>query len=213
VNSLDASQILQHVVELITLNQHRQRVADLDQKGSINSFDASLVLQYSVELIDQLPTGTNFNVATSQAKAAVPENRVSWGEMSYAEDGTIQIPLVVEQTGNATSFDFTGTLSSADYQAEVELTGIPDDWMVVKRTGENGSIRLALAGVSPLKAGTIATLLLEPVGAGIAEPVTLSGQGFVNAEAYMLGEVRAKELPEKFVLENNYRPLDPKSSG
>ena len=54
INSQDALMILQHAVEVITLDDATKILADVSKDGRINSSDALMVLQYSVGLIPSL---------------------------------------------------------------------------------------------------------------------------------------------------------------
>ena len=51
ISAYDASLVLRHSVDLITLTGHQSTAADVNQNGSINAMDASYILQKAVELI------------------------------------------------------------------------------------------------------------------------------------------------------------------
>ena len=53
IKPYDASLILQHSAEIITLSTLQQSVADVSGDASISSYDASLILQYSIGLISE----------------------------------------------------------------------------------------------------------------------------------------------------------------
>ena len=55
VNSLDANQILNYVVENVDFDDYQLKVADVYNDGRVNSLDANVILNYVVENVDSLP--------------------------------------------------------------------------------------------------------------------------------------------------------------
>lgn len=52
IKSYDASLILQHLAEMITLDETAKKAADTNHSGQVDSYDSSLILQYLAEMID-----------------------------------------------------------------------------------------------------------------------------------------------------------------
>lgn len=57
VTSYDASLVLQHVVELDTLDTNQQTAGEVSGNGSLSAYDAALILRYAVDKITHFPVG------------------------------------------------------------------------------------------------------------------------------------------------------------
>jgi len=57
VTAYDASQVLQHAVQLYTLDTNQQTAGEVSSNGSLSAYDAALILQYAVDKITHFPVG------------------------------------------------------------------------------------------------------------------------------------------------------------
>jgi parallel beta-helix repeat protein len=90
IQAYDASLILKHTVELISLNESQQQVADVSYNGEISALDASLVLQHVVGLENTFPVHKikRANVETGSQPSIVAES------MSIPEnENDIEMPV------------------------------------------------------------------------------------------------------------------------
>lgn len=90
IQAYDASLILKHTVELISLNESQQQVADVSYNGEISALDASLVLQHVVGLESTFPVHKvkRANVETGSQPSIVAES------MNIPEnENEIEIPV------------------------------------------------------------------------------------------------------------------------
>jgi len=60
ISPFDASQILQSIVGIISLEPYQLIAADVSGNGSVSAFDASYILQYTVGLISEFPIGKSW---------------------------------------------------------------------------------------------------------------------------------------------------------
>ena len=158
VSSFDAALALQHEVGLTVLNDVQQAAGDVSGSGAVGAFDAALIQQYVVGLIDDFPaTGA---VAAHQPRTEPDDaTALRWGSPAGSEsDQHITLPLVLTAGADAVT---ALALQAAIHPAATEVTDIsfhvPDDWLVADYTKE-GTLRLAMAGATPLPPGTVATL-------------------------------------------------------
>ncbi|MDI6403004.1 T9SS type A sorting domain-containing protein, partial [Balneolaceae bacterium ANBcel3] len=91
----------------------------------------------------------------------------------------------------------------------VQFANLPDGWIAVQNISEEGEIRFALAGSTPVRPGAIADIVIEL--SGDAEGLSLRGEGNVNGSSYNLGTLEGlKQLPAEFSLSQNYpNPFNP----
>ena len=102
IQAYDASLILKHTVELISLNDLQQQVADVTYNGEISALDASWVLQHVVALEGTFPVHRVKNLMTeNNARPAVyVEN------LTVPDDATtIKIPVNLTVPSNMLSSD------------------------------------------------------------------------------------------------------------
>jgi subtilisin family serine protease len=158
VSSFDAALALQHDVGLTPLSEVQQAAGDVSGSGTVGAFDAALIQQYVVGLIDAFPTGAGS--ATRQSHHG-PDAQATlrWGAPAPgASEQQVDLPLILAPGADAVT---ALSLQAAIDPAAAEVTGIsfhaPDDWLTADHT-EEGMVRLALAGATPLPQGLVATL-------------------------------------------------------
>jgi hypothetical protein len=200
VNTSDASSILQASIEAITFTATQKSVADVDQSTNINSFDASVAFRYWAEVAGytQLPY-------TSSPKASKAE--LAYGKATL-ENGIATIPVMVEGN-NIVALDFFGEFNANEAELkELSIDGLPEDWMIAKSIDEEGKIKFALAGLTPISNSKVATITLTINNDN--SNVGLSASGSVNNVAYSKVELNVEEIPEEFALSQNYpNPFNP----
>jgi hypothetical protein len=107
VKPFDASLVLQHSANIITLTPKQESVADVSGNGVISSYDASLILQYSVGLIsmfDQL--GTKSASMNELASISFPDR------ISETVKKTFEIPLTVSTAQGIKALDLKFSINT-----------------------------------------------------------------------------------------------------
>jgi parallel beta-helix repeat protein len=107
VKPFDASLVLQHSANIITLTPKQETIADVSGNGVISSYDASLILQYSVGLIsmfDQL--GTKSASMNELASISFPDR------ISETAKKTFEIPLTVSTAQGIKALDLKFSINT-----------------------------------------------------------------------------------------------------
>jgi hypothetical protein len=200
VNSSDASSILQAAIEAITFTATQETAADVNQDNYINSFDASVTFRYFLEV-------AGYTALPYSATAKASNADLAYGEATI-ENGVVTIPVMIE--GNEiVALDFIGDYNANEATLQdLTINGLPDDWMVVKSTDEEGKVKFALAGMTPISSTEIATITFKLNDGNSA--VGLLASGSINNIEYSKDELSVKEVPQSFALEQNYpNPFNP----
>jgi hypothetical protein len=206
VNSADAVLVLNNVVGKGDYTFVQVAAMDANKDGKVNSFDASLILQYAVGKIKTL---------NGSSKAADVAGKITWGETEQiAEEGLIKLPLVLEtRNGNGTfSIDFAGSFDAEQFTVEaVDFNNLPEGWMSAYHVSEDGNVKVALAGATPMTDREVALLTLRKVAD--LDVVSISGSGYINGITYDMAELAIREIPTEFALEQNYpNPFNPSTT-
>ncbi len=147
ITAFDASLVLQHLVERITLSPIQERVAEVSGDATVSALDASLILQRVVGLINSFPNGL--------------------GKINLPEISTSIFTFKMEKGKNADEFDLIVYLNKAAavYGISFKLSydtslvapisvarTIHTDSMSLSYFFPSGKANAAFAGVKPLTA-------------------------------------------------------------
>ncbi|MGK9475332.1 FlgD immunoglobulin-like domain containing protein [Melioribacter sp. OK-6-Me] len=193
IASDDASVILKYVVGLDTLDAQGMYAADVNNDGVIGAYDAAWILYYVVN--GEFPT----------AKVSAAMGTVEFGK-AVNEEGVLSIPVTLMKA--------QGILSVS---AEIELGNqvefknvtprLPEGWVMFSNF-ENGVLKLALAGTTPLTDGDVAL-----IGVALKDKesaVNLTASAKLNDQIGGQMSVKVKEIPTEFTVSQNYpNPFNP----
>jgi hypothetical protein len=193
----DASEILKYVVGLVTFTPQQMYAADVNNDTMVGALDAAWILYYVV------------NGTWPTAKMSAAMGAVEIGQLQKEAEGYL-LPINLGQT--------TGVLSvyaELDVDANVEVLGItaraPQGWISASKI-ENGKVTIAMAGLEPLKDGSIAYLSLRIINK--EANATIFGNANLNdGYSAALNSVTVREIPTEFALSQNYpNPFNPTTS-
>ncbi|MDQ7818088.1 MAG: FlgD immunoglobulin-like domain containing protein [Melioribacteraceae bacterium] len=193
----DASEILKYVVGLVTFTPQQMYAADVNNDTMVGALDAAWILYYVV------------NGTWPTAKMSAAMGSVEIGQLQKETEGYL-LPINLGQT--------TGVLSvyaELDVDANVEVLGItaraPQGWISASKI-ENGKVTIAMAGLEPLKDGSIAYLSLRIINK--EANATIFGNANLNdGYSAALNSVTVREIPTEFALSQNYpNPFNPTTS-
>ena len=100
VQSFDASFILQHLAEMIELDELQLQIADVTQDETISPLDATVVLQHVVGLVEELPFTPD-------------ESYSATGDLAMSNQGAdpgMQIEVPINISNGSNIYGFTGNL-------------------------------------------------------------------------------------------------------
>ncbi len=219
ISSFDASLVLDAVVGAVDLNDAAEEAADVSGNGDISALDASLILRFAVGDLSCFPVepdcGSSAPALAARAVAggsgeglALTED-LAWGTPSAAKatpgvdvSGQMSVPLVFNGSGSVYAVDLAVDVDPAQASVAALEASLPAGWISAHRV-EDGVLRIALSGSTPLPAGTVASVTLQRVSPNSA--VALGGQArFDEASPLRMASISAEELPLAFALRGNY---------
>jgi len=203
ISSADAVPILQYVVGSATLTDEQKYYADVNGDGQIGALDASWVLYYAV------------NSSWPSAKM-VASGSTEIGQLSKVsanveqQNGELALPISFKNASGVVSVYAEFQLSGAvEYKAVNPR--LPEGWQYASNF-ENGVLKVAMAGVTPLTEGTLATInvaMKDKEATGTIQGFTKLNDNIVNN----LSAVKIKEIPAQFAISQNYpNPFNPTTS-
>jgi len=203
VTNADAVLVLNYLVDPVTypLTAEQLWLADCDANGvgngTVTAYDAASILRKS------LPVGGAFLPKTVAAAGTV-----SFGKFS-SDKGTFTLPITLENTMGVSSVYSEIQLGSA-----VEFTGVqgrlPEGWLMSSKY-ENGTLKIAMAGLTPLSAGDVALVNLSLKDKDAKANVT--GSVMLNDQIGSSLSAQIKEIPNDFSVSQNYpNPFNPTTS-
>ncbi|WP_263818278.1 S8 family serine peptidase [Salinibacter sp.] len=216
INTADANSTLDFVVGSTDLIEAQQTHADVSGDGAVSALDASLILQRTVGGISCFPVapdcddGTEALARTSKSSGDASTS-FAWGEVgeskqaTSAERSTMQLPLVLNQVGESVQAIDVSTTIDRDKVAVNDMTAqLPDDWRAVHHVSDDGTLKISMAGTTPIaNPGKVATLTLERE----TEDATVEVGGNVSVNESATQELETKSLvsiPDEFALEGAY---------
>ena len=214
VQSFDASFILQHLAEMIELDELQLQIADVTQDETISPLDATVILQHVVGLVEELPFTPDESYSAS-------------GDLTMSDQGAeagMQIEIPINITNGSNIYGFTGNLvydPSVVSLDTILFSDYLDGYLFELNEINNGEIRIVSAGSNPDgEAGVFATLILT-VGENFTEETNISitnlrwNEGDVNETpiemtiSFGLG-LDVASIPDVFALHQNYpNPFNP----
>ncbi len=224
VTAADAMMTLDYVAGKTSLIDAQKTQAEVSGDGEVSAYDASLILRRTVGDIDCFPVAPTCEdtdpalAGKSSSEASSDEGEVSfaWGEVSRMEpsaakssssEATLSLPLTVEQGG-------AGSVRAIEVQTEIDpdkvsVQGLksqaPEDWRAVHHVSKDGTLKISMAGATPLsKVGKVATLTLQRKEGSDAQ-LKMGGNVTVNEGSGQ--ELKTKSIvsiPDEFALEGTY---------
>ncbi len=191
----DAIAVLKHVVGNPSLSAEALIPADANLDGTVNAVDASWILKFIAGGVWVAP------------KVAATAGNVEFGRLA-GENSVYNLPINVTSTSGVTAV-----------YAEVDVNGVdiknvsarlPQGWLSSYAI-ENGKIKFAAAGVTPLTDGTVANIELKLNSKETV--VSVVGNAKLNEEVTSLLNAKVREIPSEFALSQNYpNPFNPTTS-
>ncbi len=216
VTAGDAGSALDFVVGTTDLLDAQQTHADVSGDDAVSAFDASLILQRTVGLIPCFPAeagceqGTEALATTSKSSSKATAS-FAWGEVTEpkqatsAESEKMQLPLVLNQAGQSVRAIDVTTKVDPDKVAVNDMTAqLPDDWQAVHHVSDDGTLKISMAGTTPISnAGKVATLTMERKESDAT--LEMGGNVTVNEGAAQKLETKSiVSIPDEFALEGAY---------
>lgn len=193
----DAIKILDYVVGKTTLTPEAMYYADCNTAtgdGVVGAFDAAYVLKYIA----------NNNSWAGVTKAGATQGAVEFSKLS-SENGVVTLPLVVANAKGITSIYAEAELGQLEIGKVTSR--LPEGWIVSTST-ENGRVRIAAAGLSPISDGIFATIEVKVNNKETA--VSVVGNAKLNDELSSSLNAKVREIPSEFALSQNYpNPFNP----
>jgi len=192
----DAVPVLSYVVGSGTLTPAQLWAADVNGDNVVGAYDAASILYKAIN-------------GTFLAKQVAAAGTVSFGKFT-AEKGTFTLPIIVENTMGVKSF-----YSEVQLGSSVEFSGVngrlPEGWVMASKI-ENGTLKIAMAGTTPLTDGAVAYINLSLKDKDAV--VSIQGSTIMNDQvAGALNAVQIREIPSEFSLSQNYpNPFNPTTS-
>ena len=230
INTADAQDVLEYVSDIIELGDAQQTHADVSGNGEVGAFDASLILRRTVGSITCFPVVPSCNQSEpaladkssseSSSEGGKFKEIFAWGEASQIDpsatqssssEGTmLSLPLKTDQAVWSKSY---GQIRSIEVSTEIDPDKVsvegmelhlPDDWRGVQHVSDDGTLKIALAGTTPLaKVGKLATLTLQRKDSDAR--VEMAGNVMVNEGSGHELETRSiVSIPDEFALEGTY---------
>lgn len=209
ISAFDASTVLQSLVDLVTLDAAQQAAADVTGDGTISAVDASYILQYVVGRITGFP-GLGKTPAADLATVFTYDASESEG-MLDVRIGLENSPIGI--LGTELHLAYPSDLIS---DVEVLSAESTSDWSL-QRNNQNGVLKLAYAGTSPVMDGGLIHLrfrLHEGTG-GASRLLTptrfkLNETDLTEHIGVYATSTGTDEAPFEFALEPNYpNPFNP----
>lgn len=215
VTPADASLVLRHVTGQVDLTGNAAIAADVSGNGTISAFDASLILQFLVDLIECFPADEECEAEAG--KSINPgEGDLAWGKVDLGENG-LMMHVPINLAGSVDGIYSVELTAVVDANRATVLgvsgTNLPEGWQIVWALADDGRLRVAMAGATPLaNPGEIARVALQL--AQESDKVTLTAEGQVNERGISyLGEAAVAEVPTEFSLGSNYpNPFNPSTT-
>ncbi|MFC1725743.1 FISUMP domain-containing protein [candidate division KSB1 bacterium] len=198
VTAYDASLILQHTVDLITLTGNSFTAAEVSGNGAISAYDASYVLRLVVGYISGFPVGSMF-------KFAHEENISAFFMNEYEDIEQIEYSVSIENSKNLYSLEFEFQVESLELES-CDLSEITKDYLIEKNI-KGDKLKISLAGYNPVAGqNEIIKLKLKKVlpsgvlrlikAVGDEKEITIFNTGY--------------KIPADYSLEHNYpNPFNP----
>ncbi len=201
ITSYDASLIMQHIVELITLGTDSLQRAEVSGNGEIGAFDASYILRYAAGYISTFPTG----LPKTETGDGIINCRKEYNE----EKNLLTLFVSFEEWTDIYSFemeiDYKGMLFSAN-----NFKSKPDNSLFEKKD-QDKTVKLAWAGSVPLsEEKSLLTLNFFLNENNLQKNIKLK-RIVVNDIEYDVALLNIDNiLPEDYVLYQNYpNPFNP----
>ncbi|NUN69797.1 MAG: right-handed parallel beta-helix repeat-containing protein [Bacteroidetes bacterium] len=217
ISAFDASLVLQHDVEMITLNPVQKLAANVNGDTLVNAFDASYILRYVVGLISGFP---------GLGKAAAPEGALSAFTFTLEnapQPGQFDLVIALNKPTDVYSASIGLQFDTASVTPLSMARGAASDSMSLVHHFPSGCANVALAGVRPLDAAGEIVRFRFALRNAAREPGAvlfsvrkffLNGQD-VSQEAgkIVLNVGDLSPVPETFGLSQNYpNPFNPSTA-
>lgn len=218
VTADDAAETLDYAVGATDLSDAQKTHADVSGDGNVGAYDASLILQRTVASIGCFPVdpGCDSNstaLATQETSGESDRAGASfaWGEVSQRssdsddEGNLLSVPLTLKETdGSVQSIEVSTELDPDKVSVEAVEAQLPDGWQTTHEVSDDGTLRIALAGSTPLdRSGEVATVTLQQEDAGVE--TKMGGTVAVNDGASQKLESKSVvSVPDEFALEGTY---------
>lgn len=215
ISAFDAAKVLQHTVNIDTLDELQQRVGDVSGAGGISSLDASYILQYSVGLISSFPGGVGKGTAVEAVLAAYAF-RI---EKSDTPDG-YRLVVSVNKPSNTYAMTMHLAFDSAVVAPGAWRSAALTDSMTSAQRIAADAAQFSLAGLRPLSgAGDAASFSFTLKDRNYSRTATLfTMKKFVLNETDHTADIGGialnvrglAGLPETYALSQNYpNPFNP----
>lgn len=194
----DALLVLNYVVNptVYPLTAEQIWAADVNNDGVVGAYDAASIL---------VKAGGGAFLAKQTAAAGT----VSFSKFT-TEKGVFSLPINIENTAGVKSF-----YSEVQVGTSVEFTSVasrlPEGWVMASNF-ENGTLKIAMAGLTPLTDGAVAYVNLSLKDKDAS--VSIQGNAILNDQiSGALNAVKIREIPSEFSLSQNYpNPFNPTTS-
>lgn len=225
VTGFDASRALQYAVNAIGLSDVAITAGDVTGDGTLTAFDASFIFDFAVENIDCFPAVQDCGgeatpaLALKQESSNTPHAELRWGKVTEAmaqqsdaskldaerEGQAFALPLTLrEASGSVRALQITTQVDPAKVAVDDVKSNLPDDWQMAHHVEDDGTVRIAMAGQTPISGGRdLASLQMRWLQE--EAQIEMGGQAIVNeAQAQAMEMASITPIPEKFALKGNY---------
>ncbi len=203
VSAFDAAMVLQHAALIDTLSTLESMAADVSANGEVSSYDAALILQRVANLIDCFPAEGICDIAKNHVQTTTAD--VSWGPAE--PDGMlVHVPLIIDNINGQVNSLTVDIIASEEIDFTYDLESrLPDGWIISHRKQSDGSVRVVMAGATPLLSETLFVLHTNDARNTLSTAIRLNEQESIN-----LDELDLEETPASFALAQNYpNPFNP----
>lgn len=213
VSSSDAALILDAVVGADDLGAVAEVASDVSEDGTVSAFDASLLLRFLAgdAATPCLPVSCRSSALEADLTGGEAVlGTVRWGApepvrepgLPNPQSGVFRLPLSVDPTGDVRALSVEVPLDVARIVVQSVAATLPEGWLMAHHV-EDGALRVALSGPTPLPDGEVAVVTVRRTDRGA--PVAFAGSAQLNeSTSVAVASVSIEDLPTAFALQGAF---------